>query len=90
MTETTRIWAGPVVSFVVAVTFAVVLVIVLHWGVIEGARDIGMVMVGVLSSKYGTVIDYWIGSSSGSARKTEIAVETAAAIPLLPLGSQGT
>ena len=81
MSEASRVWAAPLVSFVVAITFGVVLVVVLHWGVIEGARDIGMVMVGVLSSKYGTVIDYWIGSSSGSARKTEIAVGTATAPP---------
>jgi hypothetical protein len=41
--------------------------------VIDGSmRDIVLVFVGWLGSKFSTVVDYHYGSSSGSARKDEI------------------
>ena len=63
-------------AFVVVVIFGAALAIVLHWGIVENARDIAMVMVGILAGRFGTVVDYWLGSSSSSARKTEISAGT--------------
>lgn len=35
-------------------------------------KDVALVLVGNLSAKFGTVVDYQYGSSAGSARKDEI------------------
>ena len=32
-------------------------------------KDVGLVLIGQLSMKFGTVVDYFYGSSAGSATK---------------------
>jgi hypothetical protein len=38
----------------------------------SGARDALLVLIGGISSAFGSVIAYFFGSSSGSAQKTEL------------------
>lgn len=62
---------GPItVSIIVSVTFGIVLYVVLtHVGIPESQMVI--LMIGILSAKFGDVVNYWIGSSSGSKAKDE-------------------
>ena len=46
--------------------------IILHAQVEPALRDVVMVIAGNLSAKFGSVVDYFFGSSSGSAEKTRL------------------
>ncbi len=62
-------WGSPVISTVVVAAFAVVAVIVfLDYG-IDSA--VGQLIAGALIAKFGTVVDYWLGSSKGSADRSD-------------------
>lgn len=63
---------GPiVVSVIVAVMFGIVLNIILTKA--GGVPDTQLItlMCGVLAAKFGDVVNYWVGSSSGSKAKDE-------------------
>lgn len=52
--------------------FVAVCVIVLRGGVIDATmKELGLVLVGQLSMKFGTVVDYFFGSSAGSTAKDQ-------------------
>lgn len=42
----------------------------------SGARDAMLVLIGGISSAFGSVISYFFGSSTGSAQKTEMLNQT--------------
>ncbi len=44
-------------------------------------KDVLLILVGVIASKTGTVIDYFFGSSKGSADKSETLAATQATAP---------
>ena len=46
--------------------------IILHSAVEPALRDVVLVLVGSLAAKFGSVVDYFFGSSSGSAEKTRL------------------
>ena len=66
-------WGSPVVSAIVVAAFAVVSVVVFARYGVESA--VGQLIAGALIAKFGTVVDYWLGSSKGSAdRADQVAV----------------
>jgi len=60
-----------VVFAVVSTTFIGVLMWILKWDVPTMARDVVMMMVGVLVGKWGSSVDYFVGSSAGSKNKSD-------------------
>jgi ABC-type multidrug transport system fused ATPase/permease subunit len=62
------------ISIAIVFGFFGVFVYMLHQGV---EKDIQLVMIGALIQAFATVVSYYLGSSSGSARKTEIAADAA-------------
>lgn len=61
-------WATSIVSIIVTVGFFAML-----WAVLDGGRselgDAGLMLLGTLSSAFGAVVQYYLGSSLGSASK---------------------
>ncbi len=73
-------WRRDVVGIVTVGGFIAVCVIVLKGGVIEiSMKDVGLILVGMLASKFGTVVDYHYGSSAGSTMKDQAAADAAKA-----------
>ena len=62
-------WGSPVISTVVVVAFAAVAVVVLTRYGVESA--VGQLIAGALIAKFGTVVDYWLGSSAGSSNRVD-------------------
>lgn len=60
------------VSVAVLAAFACAAVLVLSHGVPPTAEAIANVVLGTLGALASAVVNYWLGSSSGSARKTEL------------------
>jgi hypothetical protein len=70
-------WAPAVVSFVVLATFGVVM-----WGALNrvmpaGSETILNMLLGTLAAMATAVVSYWVGSSSGSAQKTDMLFRSA-------------
>lgn len=69
-------WRRDLVGFTAVGGFVAVCILVLHGGMIEPSmKELGLIIVGQLSMKFGTVIDYHYGSSSGSASKEQALVD---------------
>lgn len=63
-------WRRDIVGFLAVAGFCAVCILVLNGGAIESSmKDVGLVLLGQLSMKFGTVVDYFYGSSAGSAAK---------------------
>ena len=72
-------WAAPAVSVIIIAGFiALSLFVIVRHG-IEGAM--AQLIAGALISKFGTVTDYWMGSSSSSRRNMDT-IRTIATAPL--------
>jgi hypothetical protein len=62
-------WAGPIVSVVTMVGFFVLLGVVLLHAIPTENSSLAVYAVGVMSAAATQVVNYWLGSSSGSAAK---------------------
>ena len=62
-------WGSPVISTVVVGAFAVVAVEVFARFGVES--PVGQLIAGALIAKFGTVVDYWLGSSRGAADRAD-------------------
>ena len=62
-------WGSSVVSGIVVAAFAVVSVVVFGRYGVESA--VGQLIAGALIAKFGTVVDYWLGSSRGSSDRAD-------------------
>ena len=63
-------WRRDLVGLLAVGGFVAVCVIVLRGGVIDVTmKELALVLIGQLSMKFGTVVDYHYGSSAGSAAK---------------------
>jgi hypothetical protein len=60
-----------VVALIVMAAFAVALLWIMKWGIADTAKDVVMIMIGVLGAKFGSVVDYFVGSSAGSRNKSD-------------------
>jgi hypothetical protein len=70
-------WAPAVVSFVVLATFGTVM-----WGALtrampSGSETILNMLLGTLAATASAVVSYWVGSSAGSAQKTDMLFRSA-------------
>lgn len=71
-------WGAPIVSVIVILGFFFTLYVTMTKPLPAGAETIINMLTGVLAAGFGSVIAYWIGSSAGSAIKTE---HLAASVP---------
>ena len=62
-------WAAPAVSVIVLLAFGILSCVVLFHQVPDGSQSLANVLLGALASMAGAVVQYWVGSSAGSARK---------------------
>ncbi len=65
-------WAAPVVSVVVLSTFGVVMWAALTRALPAGSETILNMLLGTLAAMATSVVAYWVGSSAGSAAKTDM------------------
>ncbi len=65
-------WAPAVVSLVVLATFGVVMWAALTRSLPAGSETILNVLLGMLGTGFAAVVNFWLGSSSDSHRKTEM------------------
>ncbi len=70
-------WAPVVVSAVVLATFGLVMVLALTRALPPGSETVLSMLLGTLAAMATSVVSYWVGSSSGSARKTDLLFRSA-------------
>lgn len=62
-------WSAPVISTLVTVAFMGALWLIVTQEIPVNSREIAYILLGTLAAKWGDVVAYWVGSSSGSAAK---------------------
>ena len=77
-------WGSPVVSVIVLLAFGTLTGIITFHAVPEGSQQIANIMLGSLGTMAANVVGYWVGSSVGSARKTDLLAKSVPAT-LLPV-----
>ena len=65
-------WAAPVVSAIVLATFGIVMWAALTRVLPAGSETILNMLLGTLAAMATSVVGYWVGSSAGSERKTDL------------------
>jgi hypothetical protein len=65
-------WSAPIVSIVVLATFGVVMWAALTRSLPAGSETILNMLLGTLAAMATSVVGYWVGSSAGSERKTDL------------------
>ena len=68
-------WGAGIVSALVLVLFGACLAAFLFHGVPEESATLLNILLGTLAAMASNVVGYWVGSSAGSARKTDILAE---------------
>jgi hypothetical protein len=72
-------WAPVLVSIVVLATFGVVMAAALSHALPAGSETILNMLLGTLAAMATSVVSYWVGSSAGSAQKTDLLIRNAGA-----------
>jgi len=65
-------WGAPVVSIVVLATFACVMWAAMTRALPAGSETMVNLLLGTLAAMATSVVAYWVGSSAGSAAKTDL------------------
>ena len=65
-------WGAPIVSVLAVAVFAGFVYLLFVQDVKDGMREALMLMAGSAAAAFGAVLNYWLGSSSGSANKDQI------------------
>lgn len=65
-------WAPVIVSFVVLATFGIVMWAALTRTLPAGSETILNMLLGTLAAMSSATVSYWVGSSAGSAQKTDL------------------
>lgn len=65
-------WAAPIISIVVLTTFGSVMFLSLTRSLPIGSETLLNMLLGSLAAMTTSVVSYWVGSSAGSASKTEM------------------
>ncbi len=65
-------WAPVLVSLLVLATFGVVMAAALTSALPSGSETILNMLLGTLAAMATSVVSYWVGSSAGSAQKTDL------------------
>ncbi len=76
-------WGAPTVSVIVLLAFGTLSCVVLFHQVPEGSQSLANVLLGSLASMAGAVVQFWVGSSAGSARKDKV-IANSVPVSLLP------
>jgi uncharacterized membrane protein len=77
-------WAAPIVSVVVLTTFGLVMWAALTRALPSGSETILNMLLGTLAAMATSVVGYWVGSSAGSDRKTDLLYNSAPASAASP------
>lgn len=65
-------WRADLIGFIAVGGFVVICTLILTGGtIVDSMKDVGLILLGQLSMKFETVVDYFYGSSQGSATKSE-------------------
>ncbi|WP_422034746.1 hypothetical protein [Reyranella sp.] len=72
-------WGAVAVSLLVTAAFMTALWFVVRQEIPAASREIAYILLGTLGAKFGDIVAYWVGSSSGSAQKSA-ALEKAVAM----------
>jgi hypothetical protein len=67
--QSLRDWTPSVLAAVVTIGFFGVILWTLKWGLPADGLEVLLVLFGALSTKWSSIVDYYYGSSAGSARK---------------------
>lgn len=62
-------WSAPIISTLVTLAFMGALWLIVTQEIPVNSREIAYILLGTLAAKWGDVVAYWVGSSSGSAAK---------------------
>jgi hypothetical protein len=65
-------WGAPAVSIMVLATFAAVMALAMLRTLPPGSEAILQMLLGSLGTMAASVVSYWVGSSAGSAQKTDL------------------
>jgi hypothetical protein len=71
-TGSTIAWGAPVVSVLAVCVFAGFVVLLFTKNLPDGMKDALMLLAGSAAAGFGSVLNYWLGSSAGSAHKDSI------------------
>jgi hypothetical protein len=82
-------WAAPLVSAVVLATFGLVMWEALNHAFPAGSETILNMLLGTLAAMATSVVGYWVGSSAGSARKTDLLFNSSPATAAAPPATSG-
>jgi hypothetical protein len=81
-------WSAPIISVIVLLSFGLAAAAVLSRAVPSGSETLAQLLLGGLLSMATSVVQYWVGSSAGSARKADdlraAQDQLANAVPLSP------
>lgn len=69
-------WAPVLVSILVLGTFGLVMYVALSQSLPPGSETILNMLLGTLAAMATSVVGYWVGSSAGSARKTDLLAQS--------------
>lgn len=65
-------WGAPIISAIITAGFFAMLYMVLVREIPEGSQRLADIMLGWLGAAFSAVVGYWVGSSAGSAQKTNL------------------
>lgn len=65
-------WPLYVLASIIVIGFFALMIILMKYTVPAGSRDVAYMLFGSLAAAFGAVVNYFFGSSKGSADKTEI------------------
>lgn len=65
-------WGAPLVSALVLATFSLVLIATITKAMPPGSETVLNVLLGMLGTGFSAVVQYWVGSSAGSAHKNDL------------------
>jgi hypothetical protein len=88
---TTRLaWAAPAISAVVLVAFGAAVWAALSYPPPPGSETEVTMLLGTLAAMATSVVSYWVGSSAGSAAKTELLFRAQPPSPVGPVTAHAT
>jgi hypothetical protein len=63
-------WGAPIISILITFGFFAMLYVVIRQEIPESSQTLANIMLGSLGTSFTAVVGYWVGSSAGSAQKT--------------------
>ena len=76
--KVTRSWVPSALSIIITLGFLGILVGMMSGELTSSDNQALLIMLGALGAAFGAVINYWLGSTMGSSRKTELIAQAPA------------